>query len=393
MVKNIITFSMIAALSLITVGCGGGGSSDSSKTEVDTTAPVITTATPVTVEEGKKHTLTLAANEQATFSIADSSGLFDLNGSALTFDAPDYDANGANEYNVTVTATDAANNSAEKVLSFLVTQTVAKAVVVPVGDKNLTVDGNEVIDLTGLRWLNQAPATTVNFADAKSYCEDAGYRLASRDELFNIIDFSKGDHAGAKLLEDELNAFTAYSESWADKIADKYLSLNFSAGADTIEANGDATRSVICVKGASAPAHTFTQEGDITVDQDTQLKWTSTGDPTDGNNRRAIDNNEAADYCANLAADGGNWRLPNINELRTLMQTSDHKVPDSIAPDGTTVIWSATEYSNSIAGMTQNYVLDLTGDIATIRSEVIMTTDDDGNPVAQKLFVTCVKNR
>lgn len=393
MVKNFIYISMVASFVLLSTGCGGG-SSDNSKgsTEVtDTTAPTITTATPINVVEETNNTTTLTANEAATFSI-DPTENFDLNGTKLTFSAPGFDQNGGNEYNVTVKATDNSNNVGEKVLTFNVTQTIAQAVVVPVGDKNLTVDGMDVVDPSGLKWLNEAPANIVDFNGAKSYCEGKGYRLASRDELLNLIDFTKGNHNNASLLEDELSAFSGFSESWASKIEDKFVSINFADGADLISDDATQTRSVICAKGTPAKAHTFVAENNITTDQATQLQWTSVGDPVDGNVRKAIDGDEAKNYCENLAINGGGWKLPTINELRTLMQTSDHKVPTSIAPEGTSVIWSSTEFTNVDAN-TQNYVLDLTKDIATIRSENIMTTNDDGNEVSQKLYITCVKRR
>ncbi len=380
MVKSFIYISMVASLAIFSSGCGGN--STSTKTEVkDTTAPVITTVTPIQVQEDTNNTTTLAANEAATFNIPVTDH-FSLTGSTLTFSAPSFDDNGGNEFNVTVTATDTAGNAGNKILTFDVVQTQAQATVAPTGDKDLIVDGSDVVGPSGLRWLNEAPANVVNFDDAKNFCTTTGYRLASRDEILNLIDYAKGDHASASLLENELSAFNGLSESWAAKIGDKFLSVNFAAGADTIENNGDATRSVVCVKGAPSPVDTFVTEGNITTDQTTQLKWTSVGDPTDGNNRYAIDNRGAADYCTGLTEDGGNWRLPNINELRTLMHTNDHKVPTAVAPTGTSVIWSSTEFTNAAANKSQNYVLDLTGDIATMRAE-----DQD-----QTLFVTCVKN-
>ena len=386
MVKSFIYISMVASFAIFSTGCGSSNST--TKTEIkDTTAPVITTATPIEVQEDTNNTTTLAANEAATYSIPVTDH-FSLTGSTLTFSAPNFDANGGNEFNITVTATDTSGNAGNKVLVFDVVQTQAQATVASTGDKNLSIDGTDVIGPSGLKWLNEAPANVVNFDDAQSYCTGKEYRLASRDELLNLIDYSKGDHGNASLLEDELNAFTGLSESWASKIGDKFLSVNFSDGADAITNDGAVTRSVVCVKGAGVPAHTFVAEGNVTTDQTTQLQWTSIGDPTDGNVRKAIENDEAANYCTGLATDGGNWRLPNINELRTLMQTEDHKVPVSIAPDGTTVMWSSTEFTNAAANNPQNYVLDVVGDIATIRSEEISSQNQ-----AVKLFVTCVKNR
>jgi|GEM_PF-3937284 len=399
MVKNILTLSMVASLALFSVGCGGGGSdsndnnNNNNQQQVDQTAPVITTASPIDAVEETNTTVNLTANEaNVTFSIEtpdtnNTPNYFSLATTTLTFQAPAYDPNGGNEYNVTVKAADAANNVGQKVLTFNVVEKTYEATVtpVPVGNKDLTrnADGT-VTGPAGLLWTDNTDGdkTPRTYDAAKAYCEGLGegWRMPQSSELINLIDFTKGDHNNANLLEDEFtNTLTdpATTVSWAETINGHNMMVNYIAGAGSL---GDGVdHAVKCVKGEKAPAHTFVTENNITTDQATQLKWTSVGDPTDGNVRHAIDGDDAANYCANLAVDGGGWRLPNINELRSLI--NNNEVPAAIAPSGTTVIWSATEFTNAAANVPQNYVIDLTGDVVYVRSE---QTD-------QTLFVTCVK--
>lgn len=55
-------------------------------------------------------------------------------------------------------------------------------------------------------------------------------------------------------------------------------------------------------------------DGDIWYDSSSGLTWEN---PPHGGNRKW---SEAKSYCARLSLDGGGWRLPTINELRTLIR-------------------------------------------------------------------------
>ena len=154
------------------VGCGGGGDSSGgsgghdradvylrfdSETVPDTTPPHFTSPSTASVTENTLDVVLVTTDDPTavlTLSGVDAA-LFDLNSSGeLRFKtAPDYenpqDSGHDNVYNVTVTATDAALNSAEQNISVTVTD-VAEQTAVPVKKTGQTISydqsGNEVTD-------------------------------------------------------------------------------------------------------------------------------------------------------------------------------------------------------------------------------------------------------
>ncbi len=387
MVKNSVRISLVAAFALLTIGCGGGGSdtpsndnndnNDTNITQADTTPPVITTASEFNVTEETNSTIQLSATDESSvvFTIAPTQN-FELNNTNLKFSAPSYKNSGVNDYNVTVTAKDESNNSSNKTLTFHVNPVKAKVVVVSTGDKNLSVNGNVITGPTGLKWLN-VDTGIMNYSEAVNYCETEGYRIARRDEILNLIDYTKGNGVDANLLEDEFTQYQDKSESWALKLDDKYFYVNFASGADGFEDDGTATRSVLCVKGVSAPSHTFKVEGNTTTDKTTGLIWTNM--IFDHSTRRAI-NPDANTIPQETAAEScpTGYDLPNIAQLRSIVNYATNEVNPNIAPTGVSIIWSATEDTNN-GGVEKNYVLDTNNSL--ISTEETNLT----------YFVTCVK--
>ncbi len=390
MAKNSVLISLVAAFALLTIGCGGGSggstpqennNTDDNTTIADTTPPKITVASEYNVTEETNSTILLTATDESnvTFSIPTVVN-FSLNNATLTFSAPAYKYNGVNDYNMTVTATDTANNSSTKFLTFHVNPIKAKSSIVSTGDKNLTKNGDVVTGPTGLKWLN-VDTGILNYDDALKYCEDAnnasGYRMARRDEILNLMNYTKGDGTNASLLEDEFDKFSDKSESWALKVDGKYFYVNFASGADGIDEDKTTERSVLCVKGTVASAHKFVADGNTTIDKTTGLRWTNM--VFDHSTRRAIEPDatslnpqKAKDYCPN------GYNLPDIAQLRSIVDYSKNEVNSTIAPTGITIIWSATKDTNN-GGIDKNYVLDTNNSI--ISTEETNLT----------YFVTCVK--
>ncbi len=85
--------------------------------------------------------------------------------------------------------------------------------------------------------------------------------------------------------------------------------------------------------------------GDETVTcSDTELTWQDNADV--GNVSKAW--KEAIDYCENLSLAGkSDWRLPNIRELRSIIDKNNINVlKDGFTQRSTNWFWSSTTYSS-----------------------------------------------
>ena len=88
-----------------------------------------------------------------------------------------------------------------------------------------------------------------------------------------------------------------------------------------------------------------TKNGDIVIDIGTGLQWQ---DDADAKNITKTWT-EAIDYCENLTLGGfSDWRLPNINELKTIVDKSkyNHNIVTEVTNLSTVFYWSST----SVAG-------------------------------------------
>lgn len=239
-------------------------------------------------------------------------------------------------------------------------------------DPNSAVDQETVLDVvTGLQWQDDGDVGVVkktwsrrnlilgtNDYDygsdgdtAVSYCESlslAGYndwRLPNSKELMSIVDYGKrptidtkyffntnfGDSnltrevafwtsdsvpfAPDNIFETESDERHAYAVLFNDgRLGEAEKYKNVFLGGD----NQENAYSVRCVRNSS-PNYTWDDEQNFTetqtvtapiiIDNQTKLKWEKT------NPKEFYSYNDALAYCRSLKIDGGDWRLPNINEL------------------------------------------------------------------------------
>lgn len=226
---------------------------------------------------------------------------------------------------------------------------------------NVTIDNN-----TGLMWMtgtvdynndgNIDDDDKFNWQDAKNYCENLTYasyddwRLPTLFELATIVDYSTTNPTinshYFSAVGDEYLSSTIYS------YIDSYVwFLDFSDGMDESDSKSDRSYYVRCVRGDVGFEHHFLKNGDIVMDQGTGLMWENDANVSDRGKVRTW--TEALDYCENLTLGGyTDWRLPNINELRSIVDYSRtfpaiHPIFSIYFEEdiNNSVYWSSTSYS------------------------------------------------
>ena len=204
-----------------------------------------------------------------------------------------------------------------------------------VSGKNIVVDNN-----TGLEWQQTISEDTFTWDDAVSHCENLEYggysdwRLPTPQELLTIVDNSKYNPA-----------FNATYFPYTPTGSTSYLWTNKEFKEDTSQAwafgtylgfihygkSKSSTFDVICVRGNKFSDGSFTTQtisGKIVVkDSATSLIWQKT---------YATEQTwqEALSYCENLSyASYSDWRLPNKNELASLLNYNKSADPYSDFPN------------------------------------------------------------
>ena len=172
------------------------------------------------------------------------------------------------------------------------------------------------------------------FSDAKSYCDTlslAGkvWRLPTINELSYLWDYSKSSFDNTAFPNAVFNSTLPNLTLWSS--TDYIRSTNYDWGF-YIATNGGITLGNInsgtarCVTGTDVSSNIFTDNFDNTVtDSSTGLIWQQStppdlNPPTVGSRMYW---SEAILYCNTLSLGGKTWRLPNINEMRTIVNYSN----------------------------------------------------------------------
>jgi len=240
-------------------------------------------------------------------------------------------------------------------------------------------DGNEIVTdhVTGLQWQDNLAASTTQkpWLDANvysqcqgiggfaldrtkcydttgdtvtSYCSnlilggETDWRLPTGKELLSLSDYGQVNPTIDPTFQN-----TASSYYWSSNTAltdDAFaMEVNFVSG-DWDLLNKVIDNYVRCVRaGDEVTPPDFTKTGNIVTDNTTGLQWQ---DDAAGNKKTQ---RIAIDYCEALNLDGFNdWRLPNLNELNSLIDESTYD-PSIFAAFQNTApnpsrYWSSTTY-------------------------------------------------
>lgn len=210
-----------------------------------------------------------------------------------------------------------------------------------------TNENNTIIDnVTNLQWQDDELADVMLWSTAEEYCSELtldgfdDWRLPSRNELMNIIDYSKTEAPFSSVSEHTLENGRYWTASKvADNPTGEAWSVDFSLNSQHEESLRSAQRYVRCVRGTEDEKN-FTRENDVVTDTNTKLQWQDNGE------YEKLSWQSAIDYCEDLVLDGkSDWRLPNINELQSIIDRSEYGSRyfyDIFTNNSSATYWSST---------------------------------------------------
>ena len=329
----------------------------------DATAPVFDTAANIQIPENKLEITTIQAHDESgtvtyaitggddkdRFIIDETTGKLTFNHFTADYEHPsDKDKN--NEYLVEITATDKSSNKSEQLFTITVTDvsdtgTAANAKVLKTGlndapnnapgfgDPRTVEKNGEVVSVgnNGLYWEDTAHVDqTVTFNEAADYCANLtlggrNWRVPSRKELYELVNYGNYPTMNDDLSHKNNGEFWTRTTLLEGRVyngenfevSEKAWFISFRFGDDDFKDKNEKLH-VRCVSGGTtfSTSGNFEEHTDYIQDTLTGLQWENDDAAID----RHLTWNEAKQRCESLP--GGTWRLPNINELHTLMPES-----------------------------------------------------------------------
>lgn len=361
LVKATDTTNNKSATKLITITV-----TDDTTDNADNTPPVFdSNSVDINVAENKLIITTIHASDESTVTYQIDGGLdenkflIDTSTGELTFNhfTPDYelpsDSDKDRVYEVVIAASDQAANKAIQTFYIHVTDVadtgsggVGKVLKTGVndgpnnstfGDPRIADKNGEVVSIgeNGLFWEDTDHVNTpVTFDQAATYCSGLtlggrSWRVPTRKELFEIVSYGTSPTIDAAFTHKNTNYYWTKTTLLQDRmregvdftIQNMGWFISFSNGDDDFTEKSEQHR-VRCVSGGASfsISGSFTENNDYIQDNVTGLQWE--------NNDTAIGIftswDDAKTRCENLG--DKTWRLPNINELHTIMPESEMDV-------------------------------------------------------------------
>ncbi len=210
-------------------------------------------------------------------------------------------------------------------------------------------------EITNRRWVTQENFDLGYYDDisgdtAATYCLDlplgnhSDWRLPTVEELGTLVDSSQYDPA----VKEGLFAHILSSNFWSFTTESFYpysaWTVNFYTGGSG-QLNKNYIRYFRCVRGKQMVPSNFSRSGEIVTDSSTGLQWQDDEEHTNW----AYIWTDAISFCENTLTLGGHndWRMPNINELSSIVDYSrDNPAMDdafvNIHVPGSYTYWSST---------------------------------------------------
>ena len=223
-----------------------------------------------------------------------------------------------------------------------------------------------VVDLnTGLVWEQLSSTETYTWETAENHCKDlnemnelsgyAGYtdwRVPTTLEFFTIVDNGRANPAfDGEIFQNMKALYDSSSNLWTSQETNASYAYYFLHGDGSnwyIEKTRDDLN-VVCVSGEKFPDASFKEpagfDGKVVVDETTGLMWQK---EYESGKTWA----EALNYCKGLNDENyagfDDWRLPNKNELASLLNLDKNAAPYSNFPDmPSEYFWSSSTTSDS----------------------------------------------
>ena len=203
-------------------------------------------------------------------------------------------------------------------------------------------------NVTGLEWERSVVGGMKTWADAAAYCASLAtsgpcWRLPQRIELASIVDY-----AGMFPSIDAAFATTPVAPFWtatavASAPGQRWV-VNFDIGYIQRADETMAAAMVRCVRGAQdpLPRYQVSTGGGVVTDTKTGLTWQRM-------NVGTYNWGDARTYCSQLVLEGGGWRSPSIQELESLVDTTQNTLLiDAAMFPGTpgSMFWSGSGIQN-----------------------------------------------
>jgi len=181
--------------------------------------------------------------------------------------------------------------------------------------------------ITELQWSDTKNVGLEGWNEANTYCHTlqlagTGWRLPTVKELDSIVLPSIYNPTIDTTVFQNYFSGT-FGDYWTSSVGagttDKMWRLHlWSGGMRPTYTNLDGVNRCVRSNKSSRPA-SFTRVGDVVKDNNTGLEWEDTEVVYEGKWLEAIH------YCENLKLNKGGWRLPNINELKSIIDYSRWK--------------------------------------------------------------------
>jgi hypothetical protein len=249
-----------------------------------------------------------------------------------------------------------------------------------INDSDTVTDNN-----THLMWQRQDDGTRRTWADAEPYCSglslggQSDWRIPEPHELQTIVDFGKSGALDATYFTGTDSTGYYWSTTYAASSSKAwYMRVGYGTVGDLGKTNTQFTR---CVRGANRTS-SFTDNGDnTTTDTKTRLVWQKSTSGSEMTWEEALSSCEAL-----TLASQSDWRLPNIKELFSIVDTSEYNpaIDETYFPATQSAdYWSSTTY---LVNTTNAWRVDFNVGTQYSRHK----TDEHASQTADK-YVRCVR--